>query len=140
MFANNFCKHFRVSDPPDVIKKYRSLRSYPARLARSLYMYISRKLSWAHIRKGVREASDEYGLLTIQMALANPPDDLRSPGLAVFIRNSQQEVKAWLREHIAKQHRHERNTFIMEFLILLFVFVEVSDRLISIVKSWVHFP
>jgi hypothetical protein len=45
-------------------------------------MYISRKLSWAYIRTGVRELCEEYGLVTMQMALANPPDILLNPQLA----------------------------------------------------------
>jgi hypothetical protein len=51
----------------------------------------------------------------MQMALANPPDPLRNPPRAAFVNTSQQQIKAWIREQIAKQHRHERNVFWMEF-------------------------
>ena len=81
---------------------------------------------------------DEYGLVTMQMALANPPDPLRNPPLAGFVNAAQQQIKAWIREQIAKQHRHERNVFLMEFFILVFVFIEVARTLVGYIKGGIH--
>jgi hypothetical protein len=71
MFANIFCKYFNVkTNLPIIIKKYRSIMSYPRRSAWAVYRYAARRLSWAHITRFVREQCEEYGLVTVQIALA----------------------------------------------------------------------
>ena len=138
ILANRFCKLFelRSADLPEPIKRFRSYRWWWARTVWALRMVLFRSRHWADIRTDIREVCETYGLAVMQMALANPPGMTGNPYLASLIRQAEPQVRAWIMEQVYKQHRHERKVFLIELAILVFVAIEVWDK-ISIAANWV---
>lgn len=101
-------------------------------------------MCWALIKPEIREQCEESGLVTVQIALADPmaiiggrpPQATSQLGRLISNHYTREQLKAWVREKVAKQDRREKRFFILECLIVIFAFLAVAKHIADWVKPF----